>query len=67
MARGLIRARLHQVVREGRAMSRRVSKVDAGGQGYEKALKRRVSGQAMHLATARKATAPPPEVTRDTV
>jgi hypothetical protein len=48
-------------------MSRRVSKVDAGGHGDEKALKRRVSGQAMHPATARKAAVPPLDVTRDKV
>jgi hypothetical protein len=65
--RGMSRARLHQVVREGRSMSRRVSKVDAGGHGDEKALKRRVSGQAMHPATARKAAVPPLDVTRDKV
>jgi hypothetical protein len=48
-------------------MSRSVSKVEDSVHRHERASKRLTSLQAMHPATARRDTAPPPDVTRDKV
>jgi len=48
----------------GRPISRRVSKVEDGGHGHEKAAQRPTSVQAMRPAPARKEAAPPLDLTR---